>query len=142
MNHVFLGNFISFAKTNYHNHNITVEEICSSVGCSKSYMHEILSYECNLSIMQYLEIFRILKAMELILKGEKKVYLKVGYSSSSSFSRTFKRVTGITIKDFQTLTIKHKQLIPSDFINPKEELQKILDQLEPKPDCTPDVMTR
>jgi AraC-like DNA-binding protein len=45
--------------------------------------------------MQYVEYVRIMKAIELIYKKKKKVYDKVGYNSSSVFSKSFLRVTGI-----------------------------------------------
>ena len=41
MNQKFLCNFICFAKNNYHKYNLTVNDICSNIGCSKSYLHNI-----------------------------------------------------------------------------------------------------
>ncbi len=41
MNQKFLCNFIHFAKNTYHKHDLTVDDVCSNIGCSKSYLHII-----------------------------------------------------------------------------------------------------
>jgi len=50
--------------------------------------------------MGHVEYLRILKSIEFICNGERKVYDKVGYNSSSVFSKSFLRVTGLNASLF------------------------------------------
>ena len=100
MDQLLLNKFQDHVSIHYSDHNLSTKSICSDLRCSKSTLHRILFHNYGYSIMKYVEYVRILKAIELICKGERKVYLKVGYNSSSVFSRAFLRVTGLNASFF------------------------------------------
>jgi hypothetical protein len=79
--------------------------------------------------MRYVEYFRILKAIELISKGSKKVYLRSGYRTSSVFSKAFLRVTGFNARYFYS----HKDIIQTRIgtaeENPKRAIEVIIKHL-------------
>lgn len=68
--------------------------------------------EFGLSIHAYQELVRLAMAMG-DLRGDKveAVALQVGYHSKKDFYRAFKRVTGITVTDFRSLTPDHARQI-------------------------------
>ena len=69
--------------------------------CSNSYLNDTLKFECWCSFRQYVENYRVRKAIEIICtKGTKNVYDLVGYKTVCVFSKTFSRVTGFNIKCF------------------------------------------
>lgn len=58
MNRKLLGNLVRCAKNNFHQSDLSVKDICSSIGCSKNYLHEILIREDGISVMHCCEYFR------------------------------------------------------------------------------------
>ena len=131
MSQLFLDRFKEFVNIHYSDHNITTTDICSNLNCSISYLHEQLTHEYDYSIMRYVEYFRILKSIKLICKGEKKVYRKVGYNSSSVFSKSFLRVTGYNTRFFSpNQFVENKSIIKNvlevEIENPKKAIENII----------------
>jgi hypothetical protein len=84
--------------------------------------------------MGYVEYFRILKSIELVCKGTRKVYLNVGYNSSSVFSKSFLRVTGFNARCFLPYQfIDHKDIIKTALEvateNPKKAIETIINDV-------------
>jgi hypothetical protein len=84
--------------------------------------------------MGYVEYFRILKAIEFICKGERKVYHTVGYNSSSVFSKSFLRVTGFNARlFFYSQLAEHKNVMRAALEvateNPKEAIETIINDV-------------
>lgn len=78
--------------------------------------------------MQYVEYYRILKAVELLLKGEKKFYPKLVFSSSASYCRSFYKIFGICSGEFLKKVAGVDIKINIDFASiddPKEILEEI-----------------
>ena len=73
MSTLFLNRFKEYVGTHYSDCNLKITNICSNMYCSVSYLHCILINNYGYSIMKYVEYVRILKAIELICKGERKV---------------------------------------------------------------------
>ena len=97
-------------------------------------MHEILIRQHGYSIMRYIEYFRILKFIELICKGEKKVYYMVGYNSPVVFSRSFLRITGFNARCFcpyQDIDCKSimKTVLNVEMENPKKAIELIINDI-------------
>ena len=70
----------------------TLEEIGRRVGCSQFHLSRIFSQEMGCGIFQYLRRLRLVRAAELLRKGEMnvtEVALAVGYSTPSHFSAAF-----------------------------------------------------
>jgi AraC-like DNA-binding protein len=131
MNQLLLNKFQNYVVTHYSECNLNTKSICFDLSCSVSTLHRILIQRYNYSIMKYVEYFRILKAIELIYyKGEKKVCYKVGYNSSSVFSKSFLRVTGFNARYFFYYQLaEHKNIMRTALEvateNPKKALELI-----------------
>jgi len=137
MNYKKLSNFQSFVQGNFHKKGLKVDDITQAIDCSKSYLHEILTYRFNYSTMQYVEYYRILKAVELLLKGEKKFYPKLGFSSSASYCRSFYKIFDICSGEFLEKAAGADVKIIIDFTSvedPKEKLEEIKKLLNNKKD--------
>jgi hypothetical protein len=96
--------------------------------------------------MRYVEYFRILKSIELICKGEKKVYDKVGYNSSSVFSKSFLRVTGYNARHFFYYQFaEHKNIMNTarEVVteNPKKAIETIINDVSKKSMLSKDIKT-
>ncbi|MFH6959127.1 helix-turn-helix domain-containing protein [Flavobacterium aquidurense] len=70
----------------------------------------------NLAPSQYFLLQKIKMAELLLLQNENpsEVFYKVGYESHSSFSQSFKRVQGITPKEFQQRNVTVLQQLLDD----------------------------
>jgi len=77
--------------------NLDVEELANMAHLSVSAFHRAFKEITSDSPMQYLKKIRLTKARDLMLQESMKAYIaadKVGYESSSQFSREFKRYFG------------------------------------------------
>ncbi|MFC0470738.1 response regulator [Halalkalibacter kiskunsagensis] len=69
-----------------------------------SYLSYFFKQECGLNLSEYIDKCRIRKAKELLTDGELKVRevgVAVGYNAAHSFTRFFKKVTGMTPKEYR-----------------------------------------
>ena len=137
MSQLLLDRFKDYVNIHYSDNNITITDICYDLHCSRSYLHEILIHQYGYSIMRYVEYFRTLKSIELVCKGERKVYLKVGYNSSSVFSKSFSRVTGFNAKCFFPYQFADNKNIIRTAINiatenPKKAIETIIKDVSMK----------
>jgi AraC-like DNA-binding protein len=85
--------------------------------------------------MEYVEYFRILKAIELTYyMGEKKVCYKVGYKYHSSFCRSFFKVTKLNVSYFSPDKFKENKKVAEEVRklakeNPKKAVGLILNDV-------------
>jgi AraC-like DNA-binding protein len=78
---------------------LDVEQLAGTARMSASAFHRAFKEITSDSPMQYLKKFRLTKAKDLMVQENMKAYIaadKVGYESSSQFSREFKRYFGQT----------------------------------------------
>ncbi|VAW81101.1 Transcriptional regulator, AraC family [hydrothermal vent metagenome] len=76
---------------------LTIKQLAQQVDMSVSAFHRVFKEVTSDSPMQYLKKIRLNKAREFLLQEEIKTYIaadRVGYESSSQFSREFKRYFG------------------------------------------------
>jgi transcriptional regulator GlxA family with amidase domain len=76
---------------------LDVEQLANKARMSASAFHRAFKEITSDSPMQYLKKLRLTKARDLMLQENLKAYIaadKVGYESSSQFSREFKRFFG------------------------------------------------
>lgn len=118
LNHIFdeitqlkLNTFSSFTKEtiqyieeNY-NRVIGLEDVANHLNINSCYLSSILNKELNRSFTDLVNEYRIYNAKALIKEGIplKKVAYMVGFRSQSYFGQIFKKLTGISPRDYGKL---------------------------------------
>ncbi|SHM97598.1 response regulator [Gracilibacillus kekensis] len=88
----------------YHESGLSLQQIALDVNISASYLSNIFSKEMKQTITEYLTKTRIEKAKELLEMTNDKTYEiadKVGYNDSHYFCHIFKKITGMTTKEYK-----------------------------------------
>lgn len=92
-----------YIEKNY-NRNISVGDVCKALLISESYLTKLFKENTEYSFIDYLTHFRIRKACELLTDPDLKIYHiaeKVGYRDQRYFSVLFKKIIGMTPKQYQ-----------------------------------------
>ncbi|MBZ9686526.1 response regulator [Clostridium estertheticum] len=98
MQNRFIKEAKEYIQNNYAK-KITLEDISKEVGFSKAYFSKIFVEETGDNFIAYLTDVRITNAKKFLDKTDMKIYEicdKVGYNNIEHFSRTFKKVVGIS----------------------------------------------
>jgi AraC-like DNA-binding protein len=85
-------------------HEWTLEELARQVGLSRSGFAQKFKQEMGKSALQYLTTVRVQNAMYLLTETPNKlesISLEVGYKDAFSFSKVFKKVTGVSPKEYR-----------------------------------------
>lgn len=87
------------------NENITVEDIADSLYLNHDYAARIFKKYVNTTIKQFVVLQRMTKAKQLLLEGKSVAETQkiLGYNSYEHFFKTFKKVTGMTPKEYREL---------------------------------------
>lgn len=88
---------------------IILEEIAERFHITPEYLSSLFKKETGKQFSYYLKEYRIIKAKELLLKGNLKIYeiaYHVGYSDPKYFCRIFKESTGIPAGEYVKMNIK------------------------------------
>ncbi|MDR0885825.1 MAG: response regulator [Clostridiales Family XIII bacterium] len=83
---------------------ISLDDVAGHVGISKYYLSTLFKKEMNVNFSVYLNQIRIEKAKELLKNPNTTVtsiYTELGFSDQQYFSRTFKKMTGMTITEYR-----------------------------------------
>jgi AraC-like DNA-binding protein len=94
---------MEFIRMNY-SRKTSISEIAHNVGLDRSYLYSLFKEFLNVSPQEFLIDFRIEKACELMLGinlsiGD--ISRSVGYDDPLMFSKTFKKVKGVSPKEFR-----------------------------------------
>lgn len=98
-NHRLIEKAKHYIGENYSDANLSLEQVSSHVGVSKSYFCSLFHKFEGMTFKAYLMELRMRHARRLLAFSEKKIYeisCEVGCSDSAYFNRMFKRVTGMT----------------------------------------------
>jgi two-component system response regulator YesN len=82
---------------------ISLQSVANKFNINSSYLSRLFSEKGDTTFTDYLAHTRITKAIEFIKSSNLKIYEiceKVGYTSPEHFSRTFKKMTGKSPKQF------------------------------------------
>lgn len=88
---------------------LTIEDVARQIGISRSYFSHLFKDYTQTTFVDYLTKERIRKAETLFLGPKMKlidIAYECGFSSSSSFNRTFKKIKGMSPKDFRNAMIE------------------------------------
>lgn len=91
-----------YVEENYM-HDISLQSVANKFNMNSSYLSRLFSEKRDTTFTDYLAHTRITKAIEFIKSSNLKIYEiceKVGYTSPEHFSRTFKKLTGKSPKQF------------------------------------------
>ena len=87
---------------------ISVEELAEELRISLSHLKRIFSAYAGVGAHDYFNLLKICKAKELLLDGESVTLTaeRTGFANQAYFSAAFKRIAGISPKDFAGSTVK------------------------------------
>lgn len=91
---------------------ISLSEIAEHISINPSYLSHLFKKEVGKSISEYIQKERIDEAKKSIEAGEKSladIYIPLGFIDQSHFTKVFKKITGITPKEYRTLYISSKK---------------------------------
>jgi len=95
---------IDYINENFSDSQLSLQTVADAVNVSASYLSHLFSQETGRTLIEYLTNTRIDMAKDLLKRTNNKTYEiahQVGYSDSHYFCRTFKKVTGLTTKQFK-----------------------------------------
>ncbi|MFC4301820.1 response regulator [Cohnella boryungensis] len=94
----------SYIQAHYANDQLSLKDIAAHVRISPSHLSKICSQEMGHTLTEHLTQVRIRRAMELLRSTPNKTFeiaYEVGYSDPHYFSNLFKRLTGMTPKEYR-----------------------------------------
>lgn len=100
---LYLEKSIEFIENNYLN-NIKINNIADYIGINRSYLTNIFKKHINMSPQEFLINYRIDKACTLLKTTDlsiKTVARSIGYADPLAFSKAFKKVTGMSPKNYK-----------------------------------------
>lgn len=103
LDNYFLNKINSIIEDNINNESFNVDILASEMGFSRSQLHRKLKQISNHSTSEYITIVRIKKATALLETRNyiiDEVAFKAGFNSSSYFSKCFRKIHGVTPKEF------------------------------------------
>ncbi|WP_319560440.1 AraC family transcriptional regulator [Marispirochaeta sp.] len=100
---VYIDHAIEFIEHNFHQ-NIRIKDIADYIGINRSYLTCIFKKQLQVSPQEYLINFRMDKAAGLLKTTNlsiNSVALKSGYEDPFAFSKTFKKIHGVSPKFYR-----------------------------------------
>ncbi len=97
-----IDDIVIYINNNYRFH-LTLTDIARAVGFSPAYVSDSMTKELGWSPMQYLNIYRIANACDMMKKGKKKfseIAYAVGFSDPLYFSRVFTKIKGVSPREY------------------------------------------
>lgn len=98
-----IDKLIDYIK-NHYNEKLTLESIAKHMGYHPDYINRLMHYHTGQTIYQFLQDFRINKAIRMIRSSElsfSAIAERTGFINVSHFSHTFKKKTGKTPSEFR-----------------------------------------
>ncbi len=88
---------------NYSDPNFDVNKLADLLGVCRNHLTNKMQFEFNCTPHCYIEKYRIRKAVELLLSNicTIKICKSVGFSNKKTFYNAFKRITGLTPREYK-----------------------------------------
>lgn len=110
MSDYYIKEAIHYIEQNFQN-NISIEEIASVCGINRSYFGKIFKKALGRSPQEFLMNYRMLKATELLKLTSlsiSEIGSAVGYENQLHFSRAFKRIYGVSPREWRNSQKKER----------------------------------
>ena len=107
----YINKAIEFIQNNYHN-SIKVTDIANYICLNRSYLTSIFQNNLNMSPQKFLMKFRITKAAELLYNTNlpiTNIAYSCGYSDPLAFSKAFKKLKGVSPKEYRNTKRENTQ---------------------------------
>ena len=94
---------LSYLEKNYHTH-FSLQKMAADLNYNKNYLSTVFSKTTGISIVDYLNLIRIRKAVIFFALHNQDVfttYESIGFTNPSHFSRVFKSLVGISPRSFK-----------------------------------------
>ena len=102
---VYADKAVAYIISNYKN-KLTVKEISAHLGISEGYLHRIFRHTKNMSVLEYINSYRISVVKSLMENNNislKNAGENVGIDDPAYMSRLFKKVTGMSCRDYMNI---------------------------------------
>lgn len=103
--HTQICNFVMNYIYRYIDTNINIDELCMELNISKFHLHRIFKEEFGRNIYESIKSIRLQKAANLLITNQHSTITQIanicGYSSQTSFIRTFKERFNMTPKEWK-----------------------------------------
>ena len=99
-----LGRAMSYV-TNHYMNSLPLEDVAAALYMNKNYLSDLFSKKLGMTFTQYKNTVRIRKAKQLIDQGSSnltEIASRVGFDSSSRFSKVFKQIEGISPQQYRS----------------------------------------
>lgn len=99
-----VGLALQYIEQSYRNLDLTLQEVAHTVDISPSYLSRLFKEEKGISFVQYVTKLRMCEAQTLLKDITLKTYEvadRVGYTDYPHFTKTFKKYTGVSPKEFR-----------------------------------------
>jgi AraC-like DNA-binding protein len=86
---------------------ISLEDAARHISVSKEYLARCFRHEVGITLVKYLNRYRVRQAKALLQKGEHnltEIALETGFSSSAYFSRVFRQEVGMSPREYKKPT--------------------------------------
>lgn len=93
-----------YIRNHYENPELSVQCLCDELHISNGYFSSLFKKETKTTFVSYLQSYRIERAKELLRSSDLKAFViaeKVGYSDPNYFSFAFKKLVGMSPKEFR-----------------------------------------
>lgn len=109
VDNLYISKAIEYIQKNYQNP-ILVTDIANYVSLSRTYLTTIFQQTLHMSPQQFLLKFRITKASELLIHTDLPINAiahSCGYTDPLAFSKTFKKITGLSPSQYRKSNIEN-----------------------------------
>ncbi len=98
------------SEKKYRDKNLSLESLAEDLGTNRTYVSRAVNSIAGMSFSRYVNRYRISDSLELLSDPDNNIRMKdlaeqVGFTSDSTFSKIFKRETGMSPKEFRDSAI-------------------------------------
>ena len=89
---------------NYTDPDLAIGKVAKKFGISTSEVNKLIYFQFEKNFYEFLDTLRVSKSCELLKKTDLKIIdisMKVGYNSTRTYQRAFRRIIGLSPNDFR-----------------------------------------